>query len=146
MGARRTGRAARTPEARRELKSAWQALRPGLLRARLQRPGSLPARKIQPLWQKFRLQSHHLAHHCGLRPGQWQQALRSIADAGIATTWIHGRFDAVCPPGNSLASHQLLAGQGVRSRLVLTAAGHLGTEPGNHRALLAALREGLPRD
>lgn len=139
-GARRAWRQTHEPEQRRQLKSAWQALRPGQLRRRLERPDWAPPIQARALWQKFRIQSHHLAHRCGLAPGQWQQALQSVADSGIAVSWIHGRFDAVCPPHNSLASHRTLSERaGARSRLWLTQAGHLGTEPLNRLALREAI-------
>ncbi|MCX7250647.1 MAG: alpha/beta fold hydrolase [Burkholderiales bacterium] len=139
-GARRAWRQAGEPEQRRQLKSAWQALRPGQLRRRLERPDWAPPLRARALWQKYRIQSHHLAHRCGLAPGQWQQALQSVADSGMAVSWIHGRFDTVCPPDNSLASHRLLTERaGARSRLWLTQAGHLGTEPLNRLALREAI-------
>ncbi|PRD67959.1 hypothetical protein C6P61_13330 [Malikia spinosa] len=140
-GARRAWRQASESDQRRQLKSAWQALRPGQLRRRLERPDWAPPLQARALWQKYRIQSHHLAHRCGLAPGQWQQALQSVADSGIAVSWVHGRFDAVCPPDNSLASHRMLSARtGSRSRLWLTQAGHLGTEPFNRLALRKAIR------
>ncbi len=140
-GARRAWRQAGEPDQRRQLKSAWQALRPGRLRRQRERPDWAPPLKARALWQKYRIQSHHLAHRCGLAPGQWQQALQSVADSGMAVSWIHGRFDAVCPPDNSLDSHRMLAARaGARSRLWLTQAGHLGTEPFNRLALQEATR------
>ena len=139
-GARRAWRQAHEPAQRRQLKSAWQALRPGQLRRRQERPDWAPPLQARALWQKFRIQSHHLAHRCGLAPGQWQQALQSVADSGMAVSWVHGRFDAVCPPDNSLASHRRLSERaGARSRLWLTQAGHLGTEPLNRLALREAI-------
>lgn len=139
-GARRAWLQAGEPDQRRQLKSAWQALRPGQLRRRLERPDWAPPLQARTLWQKYRIQSHHLAHRCGLTPGQWQQALQSVADSGMAVSWIHGRFDAVCPPDNSLDSHRMLTARaGARSRLWLTQAGHLGTEPLNRLALRAAI-------
>ena len=65
---------------------------------------------------------------------------RTLRDSGIAVSWVHGRFDAVCPPDNSLASHRRLTERaGARSRLWLTQAGHLGTEPLNRLALREAI-------
>ena len=146
-GARRAWRAASAVEEMRELRRHWQAMRPALLQRRLQRPDLLPGDTSRGLWQKYRIQSHLLARRCGLRPGDWDRALRTVAAHGIATTWIHGRYDAVCPPANSQASQRRLAGllQDLApggSRLVQTRAGHLGQEPGNLRALREALRHG----
>lgn len=52
-------------------------------------------------WQKFRIQSHYLRHKGFLRPGDLDRAVRALAQHGIASDWVHGRFDAVCPLGNS---------------------------------------------
>lgn len=52
-------------------------------------------------WQKFRIQSHYLRHKGFLRPGELDRAVRALAQQGIPSDWVHGRFDAVCPPGNS---------------------------------------------
>ena len=150
-GARRAWRAASAIEEKRELRRQWQAMRPALLQRRLQRADLLPGRASRRLWQKYRIQSHLLARRCGLRPGDWDLALRAVAAHGIATTWVHGRYDAVCPPANSLASQRRLSSlvQSLNpglapggSRLVQTRAGHLGQEPGNLRALREALRHG----
>jgi len=143
-GMRRAWQQADLPEERRRLRAAWRALGPARLRRCLQQPGWRPAQDQQALWQKYRIQSHLLAHRCGLAPGQWHAALRVVAAHRIPVTWIHGRFDAVCPPGNSRASHDSLsrlAGAG-SSRLVLTPAGHLATEPANGRAIQAAVSGG----
>ena len=142
-GARQAWLAASRTEERQLLRQHWQSMRPELLRRRLEQPGSLPARQMKGLWQKYRIQSHLLARRCGLRPGDWDRALRTVAASGIATTWIHGRHDAVCPPGNSLDSQRRLSSLAPGgSKLVLTRAGHLGTEPGNLAAIRAAVRLG----
>ncbi len=139
-GARRAWLAATAADERSALRRHWQAMGPALLQRRLQRPDLLPERPQRGLWQKYRIQSHLLARRCGLHPGDWERALQAVAAQGIATTWIHGRFDAVCPPGNSLAAQRRLAALAPgRSRLVLTRAGHLGHEPGNLRAIRAAV-------
>ena len=137
-GARRAWRAASAIEEKRELRRQWQAMRPALQRADL-----LPGRASRGLWQKYRIQSHRLARRCGLRPGDWERALQSVAAHGVATSWIHGCHDPVCPPGNSLQSHRRLAALAPGgSRLALTRAGHLGHEPGNLHAIRAAVRHG----
>ncbi|MEN9904978.1 MAG: Proline iminopeptidase [Pseudomonadota bacterium] len=143
-GARKAWLGTTAVEERRELRRCWQAMRPALLQRRLQRPDLMPCRPSRRLWQKYRLQSHHLAHRCGLRPGDWNRALHVVAAHDIATRWIHGRQDAVCPFENSLTSQRRLSmlAPGGRSRLVPTLAGHLGHEPGNLRAIRAAVRHG----
>jgi proline iminopeptidase len=57
-----------------------------------------------------------------------------LAAQGIRVDWVHGRFDAICPPANSrrwaaMAPPHL-------AHLQTPCSGHLGHEPG----LLAALR------
>ena len=143
-GARQAWLAAESPAERCDLRQHWQSMRPAWLQRRLQRPSLQPARPQRELWQKYRIQSHHLARRCSLRPGDWRQALRAVAAQGIPVLWIHGRHDAVCPPGNSIDSHRLLSalGRSGQSRLVLTRAGHLGTEPGNLHAIRLAVGHG----
>lgn len=136
--------AGQTDEGRR-LRRHWQSMRPALLQRRREHPNPMPARQTKKLWQKYRIQAHYLANRCGLRPGDWDRALQTVAAQGIATHWIHGRHDAVCPPANSLDSQRRMSAlltQGGPSRLTLTRAGHLGTEPGNLQALRAAVRHG----
>lgn len=142
-GARRAWLGATAVDERRELRRHWQAMGPARLQRRLERPEALPARAQKKLWQKYRIQSHLLARRCGLRPGDWERALQTVAMHGIATTWIHGRHDPVCPPGNSLQSHRRLTELAPGgSQLLLTRAGHLGHEPGNLQAIRAAVRHG----
>lgn len=143
-GARRAWIGVAAAEERRELRGCWQSMRPALLQRRLQRPDLMPWRPSRRLWQKYRIQSHLLARRCGLRPGDWNRALQVVATHGIATCWIHGQHDAVCPIQNSLSSQRrlaLLAPDGP-SRLLITRAGHLGHEPGNLRAIRAAVGHG----
>ncbi len=143
-GARQAWLGATAVEERRELRRQWQSMQPALLQRRTVRPESMPTRPQRKLWQKFRIQSHHLARRCGLRPGDWNRALHEVAAHGIATSWIHGRHDPVCPSQNSLQSQRRLSALAASgpSRLILTRAGHLGSEPGNLRAIRAAVRHG----
>lgn len=141
-GARRAWLDAGPVDERRELRRHWQSMRPARLRRRLEHPDLPPGRASRKLWQKYRIQSHHLARRCGLRPGDWNRAILTLAGHGIPTTWIHGRSDAVCPPDNSLASHRRLSALAGQSRLSLTRSGHLGTEPGNLLAIRAAVNHG----
>ena len=142
-GMRRAWLQAGLAEERTRLRAAWRTMEPARLCRRSQYPGWLPAADDRALWRKYRIQSHLLAHRCGLAPGQWDRALRVVAAHRIPVTWIHGRFDAVCPSANSRTSHHSLCQLATNgSYLVLTQAGHLGTEPANGRAIEAAVRRG----
>lgn len=144
-GARQAWRHAGQTDEGRQLRRHWQSMRPALQQHRREHPASMPARQTRDLWQKYRIQSHHLANRCGLRPSDWERALQTVVAQGIPTHWIHGRHDAVCPPANSLDSHRrmsALQARGGPSRLALTRAGHLGSEPGNLQAIRAAVRHG----
>ena len=86
---------------------------------------------------KYRLQAHYLRHHGFVRPGQLDQAVRQLALRGMGVDWVHGRFDAICPPANSRRWAALGQRLGQKNaRLHLVASGHLGGEP----AMLQALR------
>lgn len=119
---------------------AWRALRPALHMRRLRRPSWAASQADTALLQKFRIQSHYLSRRCGIHSGDWDNALRCVANASIGVQWVHGRYDTVCPPINSIASHaRLLRLRGGVSQLELTGAGHLGLEPANQQALRRAL-------
>ena len=87
-------------------------------------------------WQKFRIQGHYLRHQGFVRPGGLDSAARSLAVRGIPSDWVHGRFDAICPPTNSrrwLAGQEALAPGLACGHWPL--AGHLSSEPGVAEAL-----------
>lgn len=109
---------------------AWAAQQRRLRRARAQarQPGWLRADRLA--WGKYRVQAHYLRHRGFLRPGDLDRAVLGLARQGVPVDWVHGRFDAVCPPANS---RRWAATTG---RLTMTVSGHLGHEP----AMLAALR------
>lgn len=113
--------------ARRE----WAALRRRLRRALAQSRWSRCSRSDRLALSKYRVQAHYLRHRGFLRPSGLGQAVVALASQGVPVDWVHGRFDAVCPPANS----RRWAAHG--GRLTHPVAGHLGHEPG----LLAALRE-----
>ena len=130
MGTAQTGLA-------RQVRRQIASLRRGLRRDRAQAASRGFSRKDRGLWQKFRIQAHYLRRRCFTRPGQLDGAIRQLAQAGVPMDWVHGRFDVVCPTGNSLRWHRLA--QTVApgySRLHQPICGHLGVEP----AMLAALR------
>ena len=93
-------------------------------------------------WKKFRIQGHYLRHKGFVRPGGLDSAVRSLALQGIPSDWVHGRFDAVCPPANSRhwveiqeALHHGLA------RAHWPLAGHLASEPGVRDTLAKVVRQ-----
>ena len=110
----------------------------GLRRARGHARSPGVSRQDRASWQKFRIQAHYLRHRCFVRPGQLDRAVLHLARRGVHMDWVHGRFDAVCPPSNSGRWHRLACAQtpGL-SRLHRPPSGHLGSEP----AMLQALRE-----
>jgi proline iminopeptidase len=99
-------------------------------------------RADRALQRKFRIQSHYLSRRGFQAPGALDRAVRSLALSKVPVDWVHGAFDAVCPPGNSRRWHALMerVSPGVSS-LTLTRAGHLGHEP----QTLAALRQSVRR-
>jgi proline iminopeptidase len=126
------------------LRAVWaeQRRRGRRLRAGFGRRGARADRADRALQRKFRVQSHYLARRGFLRPGGLDRAVRQIALAGVRVNWVHGRFDAVCPPANSRRFHGLAerTAPGLSS-LTLTRAGHLGHEPHT----LAVLRDRVGR-
>lgn len=100
--------------------------------ARVQRPG-MDAADRRAL-RKFRIQAHYLLHRGFVRLPALDQAVRQLAAQGIPVDWVHGRFDAICPPANS--RRWAAMGPPGGPRLQTPCSGHLGFEPG----LLAALR------
>ena len=74
-----------------------------------------------------------------MRPGELDRAVRALAQHGIPSDWVHGQFDAICPPRNS--QQWLSQTQALQPGLACghwPVAGHLASEPGI-RALLRAL-------
>ncbi len=110
---------------------AWAQLRRQQRRAQaaLQRPQATP--RDAGLWVRYRVQVHYLRRRGFVRPGELDAAVRALAHGAITVDWVHGRFDAICPPANS--ARWARAGGG---RLHRPASGHLGHEP----AMVACLR------
>ena len=93
-------------------------------------------------WQKFRIQGHYLRHKGFVRPGELDRAARSLAAHGIPSDWVHGRFDAVCPPANSrrwIGLQDALRSGLARGHWPL--AGHLASEPGLRDMLAKVVRQ-----
>jgi proline iminopeptidase len=123
-----------------QIRRSWARLRRNRRQAEagLNRPGIRHADRRG--WQKFRIQSHYLRHKGFLRPGDLDRAVRVLAGHGVPTDWIHGQFDAICPPANS--RRWITQTQGVKqglARACSPVAGHLGGEP----AMRAALRQAV---
>lgn len=94
------------------------------------------------LWARYRVQVHYLRRRGFLRPRDQDAAVRHLARQAITVDWVHGCFDAICPPANSArwASMQ----QRITSdstRLHRPACGHLAHEP----AMAACLRSCVAR-
>lgn len=131
--------AALAAAARREWAGLRRRQRRALARARLPRvgPGDRAALRSS------RIQCHYLLHRGFVRPGDLDQAVRMLARAGVPVDWVHGRFDAICPPENS----RRWAAMGGRqhagaARLLEPFSGHLGHEPAMLRALRTSVRSG----
>lgn len=93
---------------------------------------------------KFRIQSHYLLHRGFVRPGGLDRAVLSLAQQGVAVDWVHGRFDAICPPANSrrwvsLGQHTAPGS----ATLTGPCSGHLGHEPDMLSALRARVRSSV---
>lgn len=127
------------PKLAASIRQGWARLRRARRQAEagLARPGIFPADRRG--WQKFRIQSHYLRHQGFLRPGELDRAVRALAQHGIPSDWVHGRFDSICLPGNS---RRWLAQTGALAPGLACGhwpvAGHLASEPGI-RAVLAGI-------
>ena len=125
-----------------EQRRAWAQLRrqQRLSLAGLRQPRT--SRADRRGWQKFRIQGHYLRHKGFVRPGALDSAARSLAVLGIPSDWVHGRFDAVCPPANS---HRWVAIQEALQNGLAKAhwplAGHLASEPGLRDMLAKVVRQ-----
>ena len=83
------------------------------------------------------LENHYFIHNCWLRPGQLLKNVDRLAK--IPTTIVQGRYDLVCPP----ASAYRLKGSMPHATLMMTTAGHAGSEPETKAALRKATDEML---
>ena len=83
------------------------------------------------------VENHYFSHNCWLRPGQLLKNVGRLAK--IPTTIVQGRYDLVCPPA---AAYRLKASM-PHATLVMTTAGHAGSEPETKAALRAATNEML---
>jgi proline iminopeptidase len=121
---------------RRQLGQTRRHLR--RLQAALSRPRRTRADRLART--KFRVQGAVLRRRAGLRTVDLDRAVMALARQGIPVDWVHGAFDAVCPPANSRRWAALGLAHGGRVRLTLTHAGHLAHEPATARALRDRVR------
>ncbi|MBH2019459.1 alpha/beta fold hydrolase [Polaromonas sp.] len=131
----------REPLLASSIRRSWAQLRRKRRQAEagLNRPGIRSADRRG--WQKFRIQSHYLRHKGFLRPGDLDRAVGTLARHGLPSDWVHGQFDAVCPPGNSrqwVGQSQAL--QPGLARAHWPVAGHLAGEPAMRAALRRAVK------
>lgn len=117
-------------EAAGATRRSWADLHRGLRRERAQAHWPRLRRADHQALPRYRVQAHYLRHRGFVRPGGLDRAVQALAAQAVPVDWVHGRFDAVCPPANSRRWAAMTG------RLTLTASGHLGHEP----AMLAALR------
>lgn len=140
-GLRRSLRHAAGPQQARlaaAIRRDWAGLRRGQRRALARAHHPRADRADHRAWQKFRVQGHYLRHRGFMRPAALGQAVHGLGERGVPMDWVHGRFDAVCPPANS-RRWAALAGQ-----LHQPLSGHLGHEPDMLATLRARVRSGLP--
>lgn len=126
-----------------EARAAWASSHRQLRRAQAQIRRPVILASDRQGWQKFRLQAHYLRHRGYTRPNDLPRGVLSLAQHGTPSTWIHGRFDSVCPVANSRSYVELLIRQPGTHQVDShwPAAGHLGGEPAIHQLLSASLRE-----
>lgn len=108
------------------------------LRAGLRRTGRTRADRSARL--KFRVQGAVLRRRAGLRPGALDRAVIALARQRMPVDWVHGAFDAVCPPANSARWAALGRAHGGPVRHTVTHAGHLAHEPATAQALRERVR------
>jgi proline iminopeptidase len=129
------------PRQASSVRREWASMRRGEKRAiaRLQRPGK--TRADRNAFAKFRIQAHYLRHAGFMRPGQLDLGVMQAARHGTPVDWVHGQFDAICPPANSRRWAALGCAVGGAVSHVEPPSGHLGHEP----AMLPALRLSVRR-
>ncbi|GAA6140549.1 hypothetical protein NBRC116584_03670 [Hydrogenophaga sp. 5NK40-0174] len=95
-------------------------------------------------WRKFRVQAHYLGRSGYMKPADLDKAVIRAASSGIALDWVHGRFDAICPPDNTRrwqAMAQRWASVHTGAEMQWPAGGHLSVE----KPLLESLRHLVQR-
>ena len=110
--------------------------------ARLPQPGV--RRSDRAARARYRVQAHYLLHRGFMRPGGLDRAVALLARERIPVDWVHGRFDAICPPANSARWAALGRRAGGPVVLHLPPSGHLGGEAAMLACLRACVRRSLP--
>jgi len=136
--------AAMSPRLAASIRREWASMRRAQKRAtaRLKRPGK--TRSDRRAIAKFRIQAHYLRHRGFMRAAQLDRGVLQAARFDIPVDWVHGQFDAVCPPVNSRRWAALGRAAGGKVVLVEPRSGHLGHEPDMLNALRNSVRRTLP--
>lgn len=129
------------PRLAASIRREWASLRKAERRAmtRLKSPGK--TRADRNAFAKFRIQAHYLSHRGFVRPGELDRGVLQAARHGTPVDWVHGRFDAICPPANSRRWAALGRSSGGAVSHEAPHSGHLGHEPD----MLSALRKRVRR-
>lgn len=80
------------------------------------------------------LETHFIAHNCFLPENYILDNIKKIRHLPVSI--INGRYDMICPPISAYQLHKALP----KSKLFLTIAGHLRTEPANRSRLAKEVR------
>lgn len=123
----------------------WALLRRQQRRAQAALPRPRRTRADRALWARYRVQAHYLRHRGFVRPGVLDGAVRALARHGVPIDWVHGRFDAICPPANSLRWLRMGRAAGGAARLHLAPCGHLAGEPAMREILRRQVAAQAPR-
>lgn len=128
------------PALRRTWAATQRAWRRQLARANHPRAD----RRDRQAWRKFRIQAHVLQRRGGWQAAALDRAVIDLAGAGVPMHWLHGDFDAICPPRNSRRWTALGQAHGGAVQHTRVHSGHLSVEPAMARALRAAVRPVQP--
>jgi len=134
-----------TGAARNVARRAWARSHQGHRRHRAARHAPVHHRGDHAQAIKFHIQARYLMRRGFMRPGALERAVRQLAQQAVPVDWVHGRFDAVCPPANS--RRWLAVGQAAAREAGTPLphahwplAGHLGGEPALLQVLRAVVR------
>jgi proline iminopeptidase len=92
-------------------------------------------KKNPVLWKAMSpLETHYIAHNCFIPNNFIMKNIKKIKHLPVSI--INGRYDMICPPINAYNLHKALP----KSKLFLTIAGHLRSEPANKTVLAKEVR------
>lgn len=131
------------PRLAASIRREWASLRKAEKRAvaGLRRPGK--TRADRKALAKFRIQAHYLRHRGFMKAAQLDRGVLQAARCGVPVDWVHGRFDAICPPANSRRWASLGRAAGGEVVHVEPHSGHLGHEPDMLNQLRSRVRRTL---